>query len=513
MRPKTSLRGRCVAPALICAFAPSVAMATEMAYTITVDDPSSGVVDVSFALTDYPYPTAQILLAEAAVDPESYFTFFDELTLTGSDGASLTPSRPMAGVMEVDGIAGEVHGAYRVLIGDLVRAFGSSARMPALSAAHTVLPLRALLAMPIEIETRGLVFDRLTLRVEFPDGWSVLTPWRTYDKTVSFGEYGLGDLRSGIVVGGDFAIREALQESSPTLRLFRGGSAEEVDRIDDLVHDIVAYYSNVFGSRGQRPITTVVEFGTERGDVEVQGHFFRIQCPTGYALATPEEIRFGTEAFAFYHELTHELFHHWIGTSGMVAPLGTEGVWLSEGGADYFGALALSSLGIVTSEEPLRYLASVADRLGARDDRGRRINESAAVHDGDAEYRRLVRIKAPLVCFYLDTQLLTTRHENTSLATAVKRMFYTAFMRDRRMGANFTEEELAGAMEGLMGMRGPLVLSRALRSDILPELAEKAAEVGLRWQHEDGFTGHEVSVSDPETAAFGRVLFEREQTR
>lgn len=460
------------------------ATAAEIHYTVAIPDPSAGVVEVTATVEDYPYPEASVILADPPRDATTYFTFFTDESFThGRDDEALLPERTGVGMADLTGIDGRFTVRFTVLVEELVGALGTNAHMPTLSETHTVLPLRSILPDLVEIEDRGLAFQAMTVELDFPSDWGILTPWRTYDRQISFAEVGYDKLRSGIVCAGDFHIVNGLDERPPWLGLYHGSDESIAQALDTRVRALMREHTISFSTRGQTAFTVIAEFGDGPVDVRSYGEFLRILCPPSYPLATPDELAHGTDAFDFHRRLSHEAFHHWMGASGIVTPLSPGIYWLSEGAADYLGAVALSRAGIVTPEAVLDYLGHLATRLRERDDRAEPVDQADGYLD-DADYRELVLQKGPIIAAYLDFVLLRSREENGSLETALRHMLYKSFLQDRRLGAYFSEIPLAESMEEVMGLRGKFVLSGSIRGDVYAEAMALAPEVGLRWIEE-----------------------------
>jgi len=476
------------------------ATATEIRYTVGIPDPAEGVIEVTATIEAYPYPEATVILADPPRDATTYFTFFtDESFSHGPDDTPLEPERRGVGMAELTGIDGRFSVRFTVLVSELVEALGTNAHMPTLSAEHTVLPLRSILPDLVEVEDRGLEFRAMTVKLDFPEEWGILTPWRTYDRTISFAEVGYDKLRSGIVCGGDFEIVNGLDEAPPWLGLYRGGDEVARTELDARVRALVRQHTITFSTRGQSPFTVVAELGEGPVDVRSFGEFLRIQCPPSYPLASPEELGFGTDAYDFHRRLSHEAFHHWMGTSGIVIPLSPGIYWLSEGAADYMGVVALNHAGITTPRATLDYLGDLAGRLRARDDRAARVDREEGYLD-DADYRSLVLTKGPIIAAFLDLTLLRSREDGASLDTALRRVLYKSFLQDRRLGAYFSEIPLADVLEQVMGLRGKFILGGSIRGDVYAEIVKVAPEVGLTWIEEDDGVRLEL-VPDGEMAA------------
>lgn len=474
---RAELRGALqLATWLLCLAGPGRA-ATEIHYTLSIPDPAAGVVEVTATIEGYPYPDANVILADPPVDATAYFAFFEGLEFEAG-GEPLDVERTGVGMATLDGLDDTFTVRYRVLVAELMEALGPGAMFPTLSEDYTVLPLRAILPDLVEVEDRGLVFQAMTLKLDFPESWGILTPWRTYDRTISFAELGYEQLRAGIVCGGDFHIVNELDASPAWLGLYHGADVELARDLDQRIRSIVRAHTNTFASHGEDPFTVVAEVGPGPADVRSYGAFLRVQCPPAYVRATPSELGYGTDAYAFHHKLAHEAFHRWMGTSGIVAPLSPSVYWLSEGAADYLGALALAQTGITNASSTVDYLEAVAGRLRHRTDRALPVDDDRYLTDG--AYRELVLTKGPLIALFLDLQLLRAPKEDTSFPVALRRMFYKAFIQERRAGALFSEVQLAQSMEQVMGLRGKFVLVNSVRGDVYAELLEKAEESGLR---------------------------------
>jgi len=470
---------------LVClACAPPLARATTLSYDITIESGKEGVAEISFLLADFPYAETDIVLAEPVGDPEQYFLFFESLRFESGEGKEIFPTRTSAGLVHFTGVSDTLRGSYRVRIAELATALGGDIHAPMLTSERTVLPARALLAVPVEVDTKGLVFERLSVALHLPEGWRLLTPFRTYRGEVSLTEGGVNALRNAVFASGTFALRNDLEGVTGSLRLYSGGTPAAMDSLDAALTKLLVHYTGVFSTPGVDAPFIVVEFDdAARPTVLGRGASIRIQVPQ--SLVLEPQRPYGSAAYAFYHSLAHEVFHRWLGVAGVIVPLGAETYWLSEGAAQYLGALALARSGIAGPETVLAFLSEVATAYRAMPDRAAAIDGPRARYESDPAYRSLVSTKGVLACFLLDTQLMRAS-EPSSLPLALRKMFYTAFMKDRKFGAFFSEAELADALVVTLGLRGKLLVNSFVRTDLYDQLLSRPAEVGLRVAEEGG---------------------------
>lgn len=250
---------------------------------------------------------------------------------------------------------------------------------------------------------------------------------------------------------------------------------------------LVHFFATVLGTPG-KPVVFVGHLTDDAEPVaRGYGRFLRTSFPGWLALAERAEVAVGTKAYEFYLHFAHELFHHWVGVRGQLRPLNAESYWALEGMADYFAAMALDRTGLAADDSFLDHLALAAEALRDLPGRDLPIDESAETYESDSDYRRRLLVKSPLVCFLLDTHLVSARKEGYSLASVLRGVFFSAFVKGQGgAGTNFGNADVATQLNKILGLRGQILLGNYMRGDCYPVLEERANEVGLAWEEADG---------------------------
>jgi predicted metalloprotease with PDZ domain len=472
---------------LLAATGTSVSAAgTRLSYLVDLSDPTGSPARISLQVTGYPYEESRIVLAEPPASPEKYFAFFDGLEFEGEGGTPLAPTRSGDGIHVVHGTMNAFEVRYRVHLDQLREALGDHLALPFVAEDRLVLPLRAILAMPEEVDTKALAVREIEIEFLLPEAWSLLSPWPTFHGLATLRQDAVEELRQAVIASGDFAVEDGLDLEMPYVHVFHGGTPEATTSLRNRLIALQRHLAAVFGTGGEKPLSVTVEFQDGDADVYGTGRYFRVRCPEAFALAAPAEIRSGSAAHGFYLRLAHELFHRWLGSAGIIRPLGAEVLWFSEGAAEYVGILALGATGIAEPETVLQSLASRIERYRDLPARGQAVNADLATYEADAAYREHVEVKGPLLCLMLDGQLQRVQGSSLWFPDLLRRIFYSTFIRRPSGTAAFSEADLGEGVAELLGAYGEGYLQGLIASDVYARLRPELAAVGFTWSEGEG---------------------------
>lgn len=476
---------------LLSVMSAAAARGAGLQYTIEIPPEDRRVARVEVTLTGYRDDAVRFVLAAPPLDAETYFRFFDAVRCAGADSTALPVDRVAPGIYRVSNVAGEVVLRYRVHVADLNDVAGRGHRLPSVDDTGAVLPLRALLAVPERDDAAEVKINSITLTVS--DGERPLKlPWGTRHGRASFAGREARDLvRSGIAVTGDAEIIDGRERDVPALLIVRDANAADAELAFGILRRLVGHYAKALGNAGQEPLCVVLELRDVEADVASSGRFVRAICPAAYLRATPAELTYGGAPYDFYRLLAHELYHRWIGILGISRPGAADVFWLSEGAAEYSAWIALVESGLTRPETALSELAVTARRVRDHPERARPIDGDDSVYASSSSYRELLLLKAPLVCFLLETRLLL--HENASTGEALtlnalmRRILFVGMRREAQGTPVFRAGDVAESVEAILGEVGPAALTTYLSGTIERALAERAEVVGIGWaDHADG---------------------------
>jgi hypothetical protein len=456
--------------------------ATSLSYTIRVDA-ESGTVELSYVLDDYPYDEVSMGYTKTPIDPARYFEeFVTSTVVTTSDDRPLAPEVVTPGVERFTGVDGVLRGGYTLDVAALNREVGTGTHLPLVTDSRCVLPLGGLLALPVEVETRGLALDEFAVTFDFPEGWPILTPWSTYDGRVTWREDWVTPVSTGIVCGGEFSLRNELRSTRARLGLSSGLDEATESAIAALLSEVSAGYRGVFASSGTNVEVFIVE---ESDDVDIRnyGGTLRIQAPIDLLRYAPgDELTDRTREYLL--TLTHEAGHRWLGSGGMLRPTGGEVFWVTEGAMDYLAALVLSRQSLTPIDYPLWFLSRSINRVRAMPNVSDPIDRDATHYANHPEYRALVRAKGPLAAFVIDCELRAAE-TNVSFSGLMRGIFYSTFLRSEIQGMTFGPADIAGEMSRILGIRGKLLFAATLSGDIVPDVRENVDRAGFEWHEDD----------------------------
>jgi len=472
---------------LAAAGSPVPGHATAIHFTLDARDPEGGKVAVSFEVSEYPFDTVRMELGGGRDEFKGAAGSISNVTMRAGDGA-ISHGADDDGRLYLSGIDGGFTGSYEIAPEQLTEAIGVGPTMPVFSSERMVLPLASIVALPEEVDTRGLAVTTISIDFVLPDGWPLLAPWKSYGGRVSLHDEPLKEFRSAFIVSGDVEVVDELQMRPPILLMAQGGSLETVRLFKKRIRSLNDYVSRVFADLGKEPLCVLIEMGEYEPVVHGSGRYFRIQCPEAMIASSGERLRLGTGGRRFYRTLARRLFHRWLGFAGRLEPIGKELNWFTLGAADYLGEIALAQGGMTLPEAPLRFLAEVARTYRDLPDRAVAVNLTPERFDTDPVFRTAVRVKGTLACFALESELLQLTPESRRLSNIIRGIYYHAFLHSQGNAMLFSEVDLAREVGELIKPLGDLVLSRMLDSDLFPVLPTYADSVGIEGREADDGT-------------------------
>ncbi|MFC1845545.1 hypothetical protein ACFLX2_00280 [Candidatus Dependentiae bacterium] len=146
--------------------------------------------------------------------------------------------------------------------------------------------------------------------------------------------------------GGDFEIHKKLIQGKPLYIGIRGSwrspqndltKKDFIDLTEKIVHEERSFWNDF-----NYPYFFVLLIPSES-----ETSFWGTGLYNGFCLTWKNRV-FNREATAFI--LAHELFHNWVGSNGKIKMGQAEYYWFSEGFTDYYAALILLRIGIISFE-------------------------------------------------------------------------------------------------------------------------------------------------------------------